>query len=56
MKVQSTRADDKDIHFEGVASLSEEELVDACYERGLARKVEDTVALQFSKFNSVVAR
>ena len=43
MKVQSTRADDKDIHFEGVASLSEEELVDACYERGLARKVEDTL-------------
>ena len=43
MRVQNARADDKDIHFEGVVSLSNEELLDACYERGLAGKVEETL-------------
>ena len=37
MRIQSARADDKDIHFEGVASLDDIDLKDACYERGLSR-------------------
>jgi hypothetical protein len=42
MRVQNARADDKDIHFEGVASLNDEDLRDACFARGLSRENDET--------------
>ena len=35
--ISSARKDDKDIHFEGVSTLSLDELRDACVERGVSR-------------------
>ena len=34
--IATARTDDKDIHFEGVSSLSLDELRDACIERGVS--------------------
>ena len=46
MHVQNARADDKDIHFEGVSSLSDEDLQDACYARGLSRGNDEILNIQ----------
>ena len=47
-RIQSARSDDKDIHFEedGVTSLSDGELVEACAFRGLCRQNNDSVPLE----------